>query len=208
MLAGVLDRHQRVHRLARLTDRDDERVVADDGVAVAELVGELDVDRYPRPLLDRVLADGAGVRGRAAGDDDDALDAGEQLVESVELGDDHLAVARASEDGVRDRLGLFADLLGHEARPAALVGGRGIPQHFERLDLDGVAVEVGHRDALGRDRDDLVLTDRERVAGVFDERGDVRSEEVLALAQSDHEGRVAAGADDEAGVVLVHRRAE
>ena len=58
---------------------------------------------------------------------------------------------------------------------------------------------------LGRDRDDLVLTDRERVAGVLDEGGDVGAEEVLALAQPDHERRVAAGADDEAGVVLVHR---
>ena len=61
------------------------------------------------------------------------------------------------------------------------------------------------RDAVGRDRDDLVLADRERVAGVLDEGGDVRAEEVLALAQADHERRVAAGADDEARVVLVHR---
>ena len=58
---------------------------------------------------------------------------------------------------------------------------------------------------LGRDRDDLVLADREGVAGVLDERGDVGAEEVLALAEPDHERRVAAGADDEAGLVLVHR---
>ena len=93
-LARVLDGHERVHGLARLADRDDERVGADHRVAVAELVRELDVDRNARPLLDRVLADRAGVRGGAAGDDDDALDAGEQLVEPVELGDDDLAVAR------------------------------------------------------------------------------------------------------------------
>jgi len=46
-------------------------------------------------------------------------------------------------------LGLFADLLGHEARPAALVGGRGIPQDLERLDLDEIAVEVGDAHAPG-----------------------------------------------------------
>ena len=40
--------------------------------------------------------------------------------------------------------------------------------------------------------------------GVLDERGDVRAEEVLALAEPDHERRVAAGADDDAGLVLVH----
>ena len=57
VLAGVLDGHERVHGLARLADRDDERVGADHRVAVAELVRELDVDRHARPLLDRVLAD-------------------------------------------------------------------------------------------------------------------------------------------------------
>jgi hypothetical protein len=36
---GVLDRHQRVHGLAGLADRHDERAPLDDRVAVAELVG-------------------------------------------------------------------------------------------------------------------------------------------------------------------------
>ncbi len=94
VLAGVLDRHERVHRLARLADRDDERVVADHRVAVAELVRELDVDGHARPLLDRVLADHARVGGGAARDDDDARDADEELVETVELGNHDLAVAR------------------------------------------------------------------------------------------------------------------
>jgi hypothetical protein len=40
---------------------------------------------------------------------------------------------------------------------------------------------------------------------VLDEGGDVGSEEVLALAETDHERRVAAGADDESGLVAVHR---
>ena len=59
------------------------------------------------------------------------------------------------------------------------------------------AGEVGDLDTLGRDRDDLVLTDREGLAGVLDEGGDVGTEEVLALTQTDHERRVAASADDE-----------
>ena len=112
---------------------------------------------------------------------------------------------RAAEDRVGDGLGLFADLLGHEARPAALLGGRGIPRDLELLGLDGVAVEVGDRDRVGADRDDLVLADRDGAAGVLDECGDVGAEEVLAVAEADHERRVAAGADDDAGLVLVHR---
>ncbi len=80
-------------------------------------------------------------------------------------GIDDGAVTDAAAQRVRDGLGLFRHLFRHERRPAALVGGRGIPQHFERLDLDRAAREVGDRDAVGRDRDDLVLTDRERAGG-------------------------------------------
>jgi hypothetical protein len=40
---------------------------------------------------------------------------------------------------------------------------------------------------------------------VLDEGGDVGAEEVLALAETDHERRVATRTDDETGVVLVHR---
>ena len=111
----------------------------------------------------------------------------------------------AAADRVRDGVGLLGDLLRHEGRPSALLGGRGIPHHFEGRGLDGAAVEVADLDAVGGDRDDLVLPDREGVAGVLDEGRDVGAEEVLAVAEADHERRVAAGADDEAGLVLVHR---
>ena len=90
-------------------------------------------------------------------------------------------------------------------RPAALLGGGGVPGDLERLDLDRRAGEVGHRDAVGRDGDDLVLADRDGAAGVLDERGDVGAEEVLAVAQPDHERGVAARADDDVRLVLVHR---
>ena len=53
--------------------------------------------------------------------------------------------------------------------------------------------------------DDLVLAELERLAGVPDERGDVGAEEVLAVAEADDERAVAAGADDDAGLVGVHR---
>lgn len=113
-------------------------------------------------------------------------------------------ISDATADRVRHGLGLFADLLGHEARPAALVGGGRVPLHFEGRGLDGVALEVGDLDALGRDRDHLALADREGVARELDESGDVGAEEVLALAQPDDERGVLAGADDEVGLVLVH----
>ena len=56
-------------RLAGLRDADHEIARADDRVAVPIFRGDLDLDRDPRPLLDRVAADQAGVVGGAAGDD-------------------------------------------------------------------------------------------------------------------------------------------
>ena len=66
LLAGVPDRHQGVGGLAGLADRDDQGVAGQDRVAVAELVGELDLARDPGPVLDGVLRDQAGVERRAA----------------------------------------------------------------------------------------------------------------------------------------------
>ncbi len=53
------------------------------------------------------------------------------------------------------------------------------------------------------------LPERDRAAGVLDEGGDVRAEEVLAVAESDHERGVAAGAHDDTGRILVqHEQGE
>jgi hypothetical protein len=147
----------------------------------------VDGDGDARPLLDGVLADEPGVVRRTAGEDDDAVDADEELVEALELRDRDATILDAPANGVRDGLGLLRDLLRHEARPAALVGGGGVPRHLEGLGFHAVALEVGDGDLVGRDGDDLVLTDRERAAGVLHERGDVGSEEVLPVAQADDE---------------------
>ena len=117
----------------------------------------------------------------------------------------HPPVDHATAERVRDRLGLLGHLLAHEGRPAALLGGRRVPRDVEGLDLDGVAGEVGDGDAVGGDRDDLVLADGHGALRVLDEGGDIRAQEVLALAEADDERRVAAGADDDAGLVAVHR---
>ena len=70
-LARRAHRGQRVGGLARLGDADHEVAGADDRVAVAVLGGDVDLDRHPRPLLDRVAADQPGVVGGPAGDDHD-----------------------------------------------------------------------------------------------------------------------------------------
>ena len=157
-------------------------------------------------MLDGVLRDQAGVVGRAARDDDDLVDVAQVLV-----GQPHLvereppSSVEPAEQGVGDGLGLLGDLLEHEVVVAALLGGGDVPVDVEGLAVDGVAGEVGDGVAVGADLDDLVLTELDGVAGVADEGRDVAGEEVLALADAEHQRRVAAGADDDPGRVAVHR---
>ena len=58
-----------------------------DRVAVAVLGGDVHLDRDPRPLLDRVAADEAGVVGGAAGDDHDPLDVAQEVVVELDVGE-------------------------------------------------------------------------------------------------------------------------
>jgi hypothetical protein len=87
---------------------------------------------------------------------------------------------------------------------AALLGGCGVPRDLVGLALGGGAVEGDHLVAVRGDRDDLVLAELERVAGVADEGRDVAAEEVLALPEADDQRAVATGPDDDPGAVGVH----
>ena len=75
LLTGMAHGLDGVHGLAGLGDGHGEGLLADDGVAVAELVGEFDLHGDAAPVLDGVLGDVPGVGGGAAGDDDDLVDA-------------------------------------------------------------------------------------------------------------------------------------
>ena len=77
--AGVADGGQRVGRLARLRYGHDQRRGRDDGVAVAELAGDLHLAGNARPALDEVLGGKTRMVGGAARDNVDAID-------QVELG--------------------------------------------------------------------------------------------------------------------------
>ena len=88
---------------------------------------------------------------------------------------------------------------------ALLSRGR-IPIHGERAHLSGVPVEVGDDDLLRGQGHDLVLAQLEGIARVLDERGDVRREKVLALADTDDERRVPPGSHDEIGLTRIDRK--
>jgi len=71
--------------------------------------------------------------------------------------------------------------------------------HFDRL-----AGEGGHGDRVGGDLHDLVLAELDRLAGVLDEGGHVGGDEVLALADPDHQRGVAAGGHHGVRTLPVH----
>ncbi len=110
----------------------------------------------------------------------------------------------AAQQGLGDGVGLVVDFLFHEGRVAALLGRRRIPVHVVFLALGRGAEEVRDLHGVGGDGDDLVLAQLHGAARVVDEAGDVRAEEVLALAQAHHEGRVAPGSDDDVRLVRMH----
>ena len=111
----LLDRHQRVDGLARLGDRDVERVRVDDRGPVAELARGLGVGRDPGQLLDQGGAHLAGVVGGSAAEELDVLDVPQLAgveVDAAEPGRREAlleAAAQRPADGAR----LLVDLLAH-----------------------------------------------------------------------------------------------
>ena len=138
-LAREPHRRQRVGGLARLGDPDHQVVGADHRVAVAVLGGDVHLDRDPRPLLDRVATDEAGVVGGAAGDDHDpARCAGDEVRRRARArrGRRASSVGEPVGDRLGDRVGLLVDLLQHEGLVAALLGRLLVPGDLLDLALD------------------------------------------------------------------------
>ena len=113
------------------------------------------------------------------------------------------------QQGVGHRGGLLGDLLEHEVLIAALLRGAQVPVDMKLAELDiGVAVEIGDLIVVGGDHHRLVLAEFDGVAGVFDERGHIRADEHLALADAEHQRGGAPGRHDGAGFIGVgeHQR--
>ena len=140
-----------VHGLAGLGDGHGQGLLADDRVAVAELVGELDLHGDAAPVLDGVLGDVPGVGGGAAGDDDDLVDAAQNGGVDAHLIELELtALIDTAAQGVGHGGGLLVDLLVHEGVVAALDGCGGVPGDLPGLGLDGVTVLVPDVDGVRR----------------------------------------------------------
>ena len=158
-LARETHGRERVGRLARLGDADDEVAGADHRVAVAVLRGDVHLDGQARPLLDGVAAHQTGVVARAAGDDDDALRVAQDVLVDVVGQVDPVRADRAARDGLGDRVGLLVDLLEHEGLVAGLLGRLLVPVDLGDLAVDRLARRRHERDAVGAHDDDLAVLD-------------------------------------------------
>ena len=192
-----------VDGFAGLGDGDDERALIEDGLAVAELGGVIDLGGDAGEAFEVVAADERGVRGGAHADEDgaiDRLDLGGREWELVELnagGVDQVTAAERVEDGV----GLLVDLLEHEVLVAAAGGGDVVVRgDLDRL-LDRAAGGVDERHAGRGEVDELARLEEVDAPRVSDQRAEVGRDVHLSVAVSDDEapGVADARGDDAAG---------
>jgi hypothetical protein len=196
-----------VDRLARLADGDDEGVLAQHGVAVAELARDLDLGRHLRPVLEGDAAAKTGVVGRAATDEDDAVDLleiGGREAELLELG--RPVRVDPAHEGVAKCPRLLVDLFRHEVVVAVSPGSDDVPAHLERLELARQPVEADDRDGAGPDLGDLVVGELEQGPCRAQQGGDVGGDEPNAVHPPQDEGRGPPRRRDHVRLARAHRR--
>ena len=145
--ARRLDGAQRVIRLSRLGDGDDQRVRSEDEVAVAELGGDVHFRGKSCEPLDHEPSDERGVVRRAAGDEDRPPEPPDapRIQMRVRQRDAALLLIDPALERVGHRAWLLVDLLEHEVRVAALLGHGGVPGHPRGCPFDRSPVESGER---------------------------------------------------------------
>ena len=211
VVLGQLDGGEGVGGLTRLGDGDDHVVGVDDGVAVAEFGGVLDLDGQLAGLFDEVFADEGRVPRGAAGADDDAAAVEELLLVVDDAGEEHVFVnhVESATDAGAQGVGLLPDFLEHEVGEAALL--EFVEVHLEGDELRGLldVAEVGDVEPAGAVHEgNLLVVEVDDLVGVLDDGGGVGAEvelgaAVVALAHADDEGAALAGADQTVGVALL-----
>ena len=132
---GLPQGRQGVGGLPRLGDDHHQRVLVDDRVAVAELRGDVHLDRDAAIPLDVELADQGGVPGGAAGHDDDPFHGRQLPVAELQVLQVHVPflLQEPPGNGVAYGAGLFMDLLEHEVPVTPLFGHERRPVDVPRL---------------------------------------------------------------------------
>ena len=188
-----------------MADGQHNRVFIHDGIVVAEFGSDDQLARDTGDALDELLADHAGIGGGAAGGDIDFLDFAGQFGGQVEFVQANIPVLEIHTpgQGVRQRAHLFVDFLLHEVAVLAFFSGGCVPGDGVDRGRYRRAVQRLHTDLGTGYHCHLARLEEDDLAGMFEDGRDVGSDEVFALAQTEHHppGVPDAGADDFIGFV-------
>ncbi len=116
-------RRQRVGCFARLGNRNEQVVLPDQRVAIAELAPDIDLHRRPHHFLKEILADQPGMPGSPASHDPDPFHRCEFLRRESDVRQIGFSgfVGVPPAHGIENGLGLLVNLLQHEMRIPALL---------------------------------------------------------------------------------------
>ena len=196
---------QGVDGLAGLADYDAEGLIGRERTAVSIFGSDLyrygDLDK----AFDVVLRDETGMVRRAAGGDQDVIDAGETFFRPAEIVEiDRAVFIEMDLYGIVDSLGLFIDLLQHEMRVAAFFSSFCTPLDFLDLLLDRFAFGIEEGNAILLHDGQLAVVQDIDLSGMVDDGRDVGGDEILAIAKTDDERIVLLRADDGVRHRLIH----
>ena len=189
---------QRVGRLARLAEHEDQRLIVERCVAIAEFAGKFDFDGQMRQPLDQVFADERGVPARAARRKHDPPHASQPPSGDVQAAElrGRLGPAQPAAAGVDDRLGLLANLLDHVVRVPAELDRVGLPVDPIDPRRDRAMLEMTDLEVARREPNDLAVLQERHPCGVGRDRHRVAGQQVLAFAQADDQRAAEPGPDD------------
>ena len=200
---GVFQCGQRVGRLARLREGDDQRLRVGDGFAVAVFARHLDVARDSGHRFEPVARDESSVVAGAAGDDQDLADVLEHFL-GAGAEQAGLDAARGAEhlQRVRDRHRLLEHFLLHVVAVLAEFDGVGGELRFGLRAFDRRAVEAGDAITGACQLGAIAVLQIDDAARDLQERRDVGRRVVAVRGQSKEQRRAVARDDDMAGVGL------
>src|SRR6266699_3281203 len=180
-----------VSRLSRLGNHQQQRVLVEYWIAIAELRGVVYVHRHARELLDHIFTGEAGVPGRSAGSDFYCRETFEigfsdvlNLVEKYFAGIQREPSLHSVADGAR----LLVNLLEHKMLEAALLSHYRIPGNSLNRRLDRIALEISYAHRVFREHGDFTVAEKKDVARMLQDGRNIRGDKKLAISEADDDG--------------------
>ena len=103
--------------------------------------------------------------------------------------------------GFTDGARLLVNLFEHEVLEAALFRLDRIPGDPLHLRLYLIAGEIGDAHSVFAQYRNFAVAEKENIASVFQNRGNIRRDEILAIADADDHRRSQTGRDDRVGII-------